>query len=162
MRREPFVPEPPPVKVLDATDHQLIALLQDNARLSTVALAKTVGLSRSAVQERLQRLEAAGILRITRRLVREVIHGGGFPLTVCRQGSNLYAVFEPGEHAERLPVRATAPQQFPGAMFAALVKTMGWRPSLPNRAKNTNLVFSKERQAREAPLYGQNSPEVCF
>jgi len=50
------------VKVLDATDHQLIALLQDNARLSTVALAKAVGLSRSAVQERLQRLEAAGVI----------------------------------------------------------------------------------------------------
>ena len=50
------------MKVLDATDHRLIALLQDNARLSTVALAKAVGLSRSAVQERLQRLEAAGVI----------------------------------------------------------------------------------------------------
>ena len=46
----------------DAIDQRLIALLQDNARLSTVALAKAVGLSRSSVQERLQRLEAAGVI----------------------------------------------------------------------------------------------------
>jgi DNA-binding Lrp family transcriptional regulator len=50
------------MKPLDAIDRQLIALLQDNARLSTVALAKAVALSRSAVQERLQRLEAAGVI----------------------------------------------------------------------------------------------------
>jgi DNA-binding Lrp family transcriptional regulator len=51
-----------PMKPLDAIDRQLIALLQDNARLSTVALAKAVGLSRSTVQERLQRLENAGVI----------------------------------------------------------------------------------------------------
>lgn len=50
------------MKTLDAVDHKLIALLQDNARLSTVALAKAVGLSRSTVQERLQRLEAGGVI----------------------------------------------------------------------------------------------------
>jgi Lrp/AsnC family leucine-responsive transcriptional regulator len=50
------------MKTLDDIDRRLIALLQDNARLSTVQLAKTVGLSRSAVQERVQRLEAAGVI----------------------------------------------------------------------------------------------------
>ena len=50
------------MKTLDAIDRQLIALLQDNARLSTVALAKAVGLGRSTVQERLQRLENAGVI----------------------------------------------------------------------------------------------------
>ncbi|HSR64495.1 MAG TPA: Lrp/AsnC family transcriptional regulator [Xanthomonadaceae bacterium] len=50
------------MKALDAIDRQLIALLQDNARLSTVALAKAVGLARSSVQERLQRLETAGVI----------------------------------------------------------------------------------------------------
>ena len=64
------------MKTPDATDRKLIALLQDNARLSTVALAKAVGLSRSAVQERLQRLEAGGVIeRYTVRLGR-----GGDPL----------------------------------------------------------------------------------
>ena len=50
------------MKHLDAIDRQLIALLQDNARLSTVALAKAVGLGRTTVQERLQRLECAGVI----------------------------------------------------------------------------------------------------
>lgn len=50
------------MKTLDTTDRKLVALLQDNARTSTVALAKSVGLSRSTVQERLQRLEAAGVI----------------------------------------------------------------------------------------------------
>jgi len=50
------------MKQLDTIDQHLIALLQDNARQSTVGLAKAVGLSRSAVQERLQRLEAAGVI----------------------------------------------------------------------------------------------------
>jgi DNA-binding Lrp family transcriptional regulator len=50
------------MKAPDATDRQLIALLQDNARTPVVALARAVGLSRSAVQERLQRLEASGAI----------------------------------------------------------------------------------------------------
>jgi len=50
------------VKTLDDTDRKLIALLQDDARTSTVALAKAVELSRSAVQERLARLEQHGVI----------------------------------------------------------------------------------------------------
>jgi DNA-binding Lrp family transcriptional regulator len=64
------------MKALDAIDRQLIALLQDNARLSTVALAKAVGLSRTTVQERLQRLEQAGV--IAQYTVR--LGAGGDPL----------------------------------------------------------------------------------
>lgn len=50
------------MKLLDAVDRKLIALLQDDARLSTVALAKAVGLSRSTVQERLQRLKSTDVI----------------------------------------------------------------------------------------------------
>ena len=50
------------VKQLDDIDHRLIAMLQDNARLPVVALARAVRLSRSAVQERLQRLESSGVI----------------------------------------------------------------------------------------------------
>jgi len=64
------------MKTRDAIDDKLIALLQDNARLSTVALAKAVGLSRSTVQERLQRLEQAGV--IAQYTVR--LGSGGDPL----------------------------------------------------------------------------------
>lgn len=64
------------MKKLDDIDRRLIALLQDNARLSTVQLAKTVGLSRSAVQERIARLEDSGV--IAQYTVR--LGSGGEPL----------------------------------------------------------------------------------
>lgn len=47
---------------LDAIDEKLLALLERNARRPVVALAKAVGLSRSAVQERLERLEDSGAI----------------------------------------------------------------------------------------------------
>ena len=43
----------------------------------TVLMAAT-GLCRQSIANALKRLEAAGILRITRRLVREVIDAGGY------------------------------------------------------------------------------------
>lgn len=50
------------MKTLDDIDRHLIALLRDDARTPVVTLAKTVGLSRSALQERLQRLERSGVI----------------------------------------------------------------------------------------------------
>lgn len=47
---------------MDATDTILLRLLQDNARLPTASLARTLGLSRTTVQSRLERLERAGII----------------------------------------------------------------------------------------------------
>ena len=47
---------------LDDLDYRLIAELTADARLTQVALAARVGLSRSAVQERLKRLERDGVI----------------------------------------------------------------------------------------------------
>ena len=49
--------------MLDDKDHILIGALRRNARESLVGLARTVGLSRSATQERMRRLEREGIIR---------------------------------------------------------------------------------------------------
>jgi DNA-binding Lrp family transcriptional regulator len=49
-------------RVLDETDEKLLALLEQNARRPVVALARAVGLSRSAVQDRLARLEDSGAI----------------------------------------------------------------------------------------------------
>jgi DNA-binding Lrp family transcriptional regulator len=48
---------------LDAIDRQLIEQLRDNARLPMASLAKILGVSRGTVQNRLDRLQASGILR---------------------------------------------------------------------------------------------------
>ena len=47
---------------LDDLDRRLLAELEADARLTQVALAARVGLSRSAVQERLKRLEREGVI----------------------------------------------------------------------------------------------------
>ncbi|MBT9386279.1 Lrp/AsnC family transcriptional regulator [Pseudooceanicola sp. CBS1P-1] len=48
---------------LDPTNKRLLALLQEDARLSAAELGRRVGLSRPAVQGRIQAMERAGILR---------------------------------------------------------------------------------------------------
>lgn len=48
---------------LDAIDEHLLTLLERDARKPVVALAKAVGLSRTAVQGRLARLEDEGSIR---------------------------------------------------------------------------------------------------
>lgn len=50
------------MKELDPTDRHLIDLLTANARASTSALARELGLSRSTVQDRIARLERRGII----------------------------------------------------------------------------------------------------
>lgn len=47
----------------DDRDNALLAALERDARASIVALARTIGLSRSATQDRLGRLERTGAIR---------------------------------------------------------------------------------------------------
>lgn len=47
---------------IDDTDRNLIALLQDNARLPVATLARRLGLARTTVQARLDRLENSGVI----------------------------------------------------------------------------------------------------
>ncbi|HCU64280.1 MAG TPA: AsnC family transcriptional regulator [Rheinheimera sp.] len=48
---------------LDKFDQQIIAALQQDARQSVSAIASSIHLSRSAVSERLKRLEQSGVIR---------------------------------------------------------------------------------------------------
>lgn len=47
---------------MDDLDRRLLALLRENARLPTAALAKRLRISRGTVQNRLDRLQASGVL----------------------------------------------------------------------------------------------------
>lgn len=51
------MPKESVVSPLDDTDRALLALLRENARAPTAELARRLGLSRTTVQSRLQRLE---------------------------------------------------------------------------------------------------------
>ncbi|HJW09357.1 MAG TPA: Lrp/AsnC family transcriptional regulator [Holophagaceae bacterium] len=52
-----------PNPLLDELDRRILAELKADARLSQVALAARVGRSRSAVQERIRRLERDGVIQ---------------------------------------------------------------------------------------------------
>ena len=43
-------------------DHQLLSLLRENARASTAEIARRLGLSRTTVQSRIERLERDGVI----------------------------------------------------------------------------------------------------
>jgi DNA-binding Lrp family transcriptional regulator len=47
---------------MDATDHELLGLLRDDARMSVVALAKKLRVARATVQNRIARLEREGVI----------------------------------------------------------------------------------------------------
>jgi DNA-binding Lrp family transcriptional regulator len=47
---------------MDTTDRHLLSLLRDNARMSVAAMAKSLGVARGTVQNRLARLEADGVI----------------------------------------------------------------------------------------------------
>lgn len=47
---------------LDATDLALLAALSENARMSVSTIARRIGLARTTVQARLERLEKSGVI----------------------------------------------------------------------------------------------------
>ena len=47
---------------MDTTDRRLLSILRDNARTSVAAMAKSLGVARGTVQNRLARLEADGVI----------------------------------------------------------------------------------------------------
>jgi DNA-binding Lrp family transcriptional regulator len=47
---------------LTDTDRQLLSLLRENARASTALIARRLGLSRTTVQSRIERLEREGVI----------------------------------------------------------------------------------------------------
>lgn len=49
--------------LLDQTDKRIVAVLKQDARISFAALGREIGLSRTAVQDRVARLETRGIIR---------------------------------------------------------------------------------------------------
>lgn len=75
---------------LTEKDRQLLALLQANAREPTASLARKLGVARSSVQERIQRLEKAGVItgysvRIDQDKLRQTINC--FTMTSCTNKS---------------------------------------------------------------------------
>ena len=61
---------------MDKVDQQLIAKLRENARTPTAELARALGLSRTTVQSRLERLERTGVVAGYTARLSEAYEGG--------------------------------------------------------------------------------------
>jgi hypothetical protein len=94
------------------------------------AIAAKANICRQSVANALARLEACGILTITRRLVRELIDG----IWTSRQASNCYAFSEPGA-APCPPCRTVKVRSFPSPMppLLAILNALAPKPSLLSR-----------------------------
>jgi hypothetical protein len=85
---------------------------------SYLALMTATGLCRQAIADALARLEATGLVKIVRRLVRETITrtspitGQVEAITTTVQGSNLYAFLQP-QNLVVLPMATGKPKPFP-------------------------------------------------
>ncbi|QPC86772.1 AsnC family transcriptional regulator [Mesorhizobium sp. NBSH29] len=56
---------------MDRTDKRILALLEKNARLSAAAIGREIALSRTAVQDRIARMEATGVIQSYRAITAE-------------------------------------------------------------------------------------------
>ncbi len=90
---------------MDDTDHALIRALTANARASVTDLAQALGLARSTVQSRLDRLEASGVIAgYTVRLgepVRNRIRATVLLQVSPRKGPTVLARLKPLPQVER-------------------------------------------------------------
>jgi len=73
----------PPIQQLDRTDREIIAALQQDARLSNKALAAKVGIAPSTCSERLKRLEAGEVFRGFQAIVDPSVLGIGLQAMIA-------------------------------------------------------------------------------
>jgi DNA-binding Lrp family transcriptional regulator len=116
---------------------------------SVKAIQEKTGLSRSAIFEALNRLEAAGIVKRVRRLVRRLVDFGGLARLTTVQTSNLYAFFEPGPAAHLLPVKRRI-RNDAARLVAKLAKTFSIGTESAERPGNQLKGFSEERSLERA------------
>jgi DNA-binding MarR family transcriptional regulator len=119
---------------------------------SVSAIREKTGLSRSVIFEALNKLEAAGIITRTRRLVRKVVSIGGLARLTTVQGSNLYAFAEPHTRAHLLPIISRT-RNNAARLVAKLAKVFSSGAGSGKRTVNQlDFSFQEESRAFNTPL----------
>ena len=94
-----------PIAPLDRTDRAIVAILQENARLSNKEIAGRVGIAQSTCSERIRRLEQAGVFRGFHADVHPTVVGVGLQAMIAvrlhRHETTQVARFR--QYAEQLP-----------------------------------------------------------
>jgi DNA-binding Lrp family transcriptional regulator len=113
---------------------------------SYVAIAKALSISETAVADALARLEACGLLTITRRLIRKAVACPvtGNTILATQQGTNLYSFGEPHRFVDIRPLPAgktRAVIRSGAALMARIFK--GMEADLPTSRENQTNRSSK-------------------
>jgi DNA-binding Lrp family transcriptional regulator len=77
------LPPAPPGRALDDVDGRILTALERDARLSARAIARQIGMSPGAVSERIERLEARGVILGYHAHVDPDVLGYGVEAIVC-------------------------------------------------------------------------------
>lgn len=110
---------------------------------SYTAIGAATGLCTASIAAGLARLEAAGILEIARRLVRQritrtsPITGEVETIVTTTQASNLYRFAEPGPWADMLPVPAPRARPFPARRQLSLLARL-WKAGTDSSRQGAN------------------------
>jgi Lrp/AsnC family transcriptional regulator, leucine-responsive regulatory protein len=154
---------------LDRIDTQLLALLQDNGRISQHDLAKAVGLSAPAVAERLRKLEERGVIRQFTTLLDAKLLGWDIAafIFVGISGSKYFEEFRSrvedapqivechsitGQGSHLLKIRA----ENTAALERLLAQIQAW-PGV--QWTTTSIVLSTVKESTATPLpYGNEPP----
>ena len=92
-----FIPEEPVKITVDRIDRKILRLLQEKGRLSNVALAKKVGLSPTACNERVRKLEREQVIESYHARVNPAKLGANLmvfvEITLTRTSSDAFAQF---------------------------------------------------------------------
>lgn len=93
-------PDPP---VVDAVDRRLLQHLQEDARISVRGLARAIGMSPTAVGERLERMERRGVIKGYRVDVEAAFLGLGMEVLIGVELSQHQGVLDTMEGLRSLP-----------------------------------------------------------
>ena len=115
---------------------------------SVAAIQEKTGLSRSTIFEALNRLEAAGIVQRTGRLVRRLVNFGGLARLTTVQTSNLYTFSEPSPSAHLLPIKRRI-RNDAARLVAKLAKAFSFRAESGAHTGNHLRGFQEEGSASE-------------
>lgn len=96
-------PPPPAGRALDDVDRRILTALERDARLSARAIARQIGMSPGAVSERIERLEARGVILGYHAHVDPDVLGYGVEAIVCVETDQGPALNEMLDHLMELP-----------------------------------------------------------
>lgn len=159
-------------RIFDAIDRQILAILQDNARISNAEIARQVGMAPSAVLERVRKLEERGVIegyaaRLSPRalgwgLVAYIFVRADEPLgqeDVGRVLADLPEVQEvhhvAGEDCYLVKVRTADPE----SLGRLLRERFGAIPSV--RSTRTTVVLETVKESSSLPVPGPAEDQVA-